>query len=101
MAEAVVSRTVVVSNQQGLHARPADLFVKLAGQFESKIEVIKDNERVDGKSILEILTLAARQGTQLTIEATGPDADNALEALAELVESGFESGVSEDNSTVE
>ena len=100
MAEAMVSRTVVVSNQQGLHARPADLFVKLASQFESNVEVIKDGERVDGKSILAILTLAAVRGTQLTIEATGPDADAALDALAELVQSGFEDGGSEETSTV-
>jgi phosphocarrier protein len=81
---------VVVTNPQGLHARPADLFVKLASRYESTIEVIKDGERVDGKSILAILTLAAVQGTHLRIEATGPDADDALQALAELVVRNFE-----------
>lgn len=82
-------RVVTVANPQGLHARPADMFVKLAAQFESTIEVVKDNERVDGKSILAILTLAAVQGTQLHIEATGPDAEQALCALAKLVEQQF------------
>ena len=90
MAEAASYRIVVVSNPQGLHARPADLFVKLASQYQSTIEVIKDSERVDGKSILAILTLAAVQGTQLRIEAIGPDADAALEAIADLFQRDFE-----------
>ena len=96
MADGVVSRTVVVGNPQGLHARPADLFVKLASQYQAIIEVIKDGERVDGKSILAILTLAAVQGTQLRIEATGPDAETAIDALAQLVLRNFE-----ENGTVE
>ena len=89
MTEMTASRTVTVMNPQGLHARPVDMFVKLANQFDSNIEVIKEGERVDGKSILSVLTLAAEQGTRLSIEATGHDANAALEALAELVESGF------------
>ena len=96
MAETTAFRTVVVSNPQGLHARPADLFVKLASQYESNIEVIKDGEHVDGKSILAILTLAAVQGTQLRIEAAGPDAEAALDSLADLVLRNFEdSGIVE------
>ena len=83
------SRNVTIVNPQGLHARPADLFVKLANQFESAIEVIKNGERVDGKSILSVLTLAAEQGTELTIEATGDDADVAIIALTGLVDNGF------------
>ena len=83
------SCTVTVVNPQGLHARPVNLFVQLANQFESTIEVIKDEQRVDGKSILSILTLAAAQGTKLSIEATGQDAEAALEALADLVTKGF------------
>ncbi len=90
MAEDAVFRTVVVNNPQGLHARPADLFVKLASQYQATIEVIKDGERVDGKSILAILTLAAVQGTQLRIEANGPDAGAALEAIADLFQRDFE-----------
>ena len=89
MADGKISRTVVVTNPQGLHARPADLFVKLASQYQAIIEVIKDGERVDGKSILAILTLAAVQGTELTIEASGPDAEVALHALSELVARNF------------
>jgi phosphotransferase system HPr (HPr) family protein len=84
-----VTRTVRIVNPQGLHARPADLFVKLASQFEADVEVTKENECVDGKSILSILTLAAEQGTELTIAARGRDAQQVILALAELVEAGF------------
>jgi len=75
----------------GLHARPADLFVKLANRFSAKIWVSrgKNHESVDGKSILSILTLGAEQGTRLEIIATGEDAAAAVAALSELVEQGF------------
>lgn len=89
MSEPKSQRTVVVTNPQGLHARPADLFVKLANRFESRIELVKDSERVDGKSILSILTLAAVEGTTLSIEATGHDAEQALDALVELIAQNF------------
>lgn len=89
MSETRLARTVVVTNPQGLHARPADLFVKLATRFASRVEVVKDRERVDGKSILAILTLAAAEGAKLSIEAEGPDAAEALEALVALVEHDF------------
>jgi phosphocarrier protein HPr len=96
MADGTVTRTVVITNPQGWHARPADVFVKLASQFESKIDVVKDGERVDGKSILAILTLAAVEGTQLKIEVTGPDAEAALDALTQLILRNFD-----ENGTVE
>jgi phosphotransferase system HPr (HPr) family protein len=69
--------------------------MKLANQYESRIELVKGNERVDGKSILEILTLGAEPGTNLIIEAAGPDAEAALEALAELFASKFADGEEE------
>jgi phosphocarrier protein HPr len=87
--ETKATRTVKITNPQGLHVRPADLFVKRAVMFESKIDVIKGNERVDGKSILAILMLAADAGTELRLEATGPDAQAALDSLAELVSQNF------------
>jgi phosphotransferase system HPr (HPr) family protein len=96
MADGTVTRTVVITNPQGVHARPADMFVKLASQYESKIEVIKDGERVDGKSILAVLTLGAVEGTKLQIEVTGPDAEAALAALTDLVMRDFD-----ENGTVE
>jgi phosphocarrier protein len=90
MADETVTRTVVVSNPQGLHARPAEVFVKTASQYQAKVEVIKEGYRVDGKSILNILTLAAVQGTQLSLEATGPDAQAALQALSDLFARSFD-----------
>lgn len=90
MMEATASRTVTIVNPQGLHARPADMFVKLANRFSSTVSVRKGHETVDGKSILSILTLGAEEGTQLEITATGQDADAALAALCELVDQGFE-----------
>ncbi|MEX0978143.1 MAG: HPr family phosphocarrier protein [Pirellulales bacterium] len=89
MADGTVTRTVVVGNPQGLHARPAEVFARKASQYQARIEVIKEGRRVDGKSILNILTLAAVQGTSLCIEATGPDAQDALDALVELFEKNF------------
>lgn len=85
--EQTLSRQVVVNNPQGLHARPADLFVKLAKQYQAQISVVCRRERVDGKSILDMMTLAATAGTELTIEATGADAVEALDALCNQIES--------------
>jgi phosphotransferase system HPr (HPr) family protein len=85
MSDIAASKDVIIANPQGLHARPADLFSRLANRFESTIEVVKDGQRVDGKSILEVLMLAAVQGTTLTIIATGADANEAVDALAQMV----------------
>jgi phosphocarrier protein HPr len=97
MSELIARRTVVVTNPQGLHARPADLFVKLARRFAANVEVIKDSERVDGKSILAMLTLAAVENTELVIEASGADAEEAVAALAELFARNFAEGDPPDN----
>ncbi|MEO2045489.1 MAG: HPr family phosphocarrier protein [Pirellulales bacterium] len=88
----VVRKTVVVSNPQGLHARPAELFSRLALQFEADIEVIRDDLRIDAKSILNVLTLGAAQGATLVIEARGADAEKAIDALERLVVSDFKVG---------
>ena len=88
----VVRKTVVVSNPQGLHARPAELFSRLALQFEADIEVVRDDLRIDAKSILNVLTLGAAQGATLVIEARGADAGKALDALERLVVSDFKTG---------
>lgn len=69
--------------------RPAYLFAEMAAKFQSKIEVVKEHLRIDGKSVLSVLTLGAAQGTTIDVEATGPDASDALEALNDLVSSGF------------
>jgi len=85
----VTSRSVRVVNQLGLHARAAARFVHLATKFESHIRVSRDTKVMDGKSIMGILLLAAGRGTTLTITADGRDEDDAADALARLVESGF------------
>jgi phosphocarrier protein HPr len=97
MSDVKVSRTLMVNNPQGIHARPANLIVRLAQQFQSRIEFAKENHRVDGKSILELLTLAAVKGTQLEVEATGPDAQQALDALAALFAENFSEGDEQPN----
>ncbi len=84
------SRLVTVVNPQGLHARPADMFVRLAMQFDATIEIVREGDRFDGKSILSLMTLAAQQGTQLLLQADGADAAEALESLAELFRRGFD-----------
>ncbi len=81
---------VTVGNPQGLHARPADLVAREARRWQSRIEVVGNSQRVDGRSILDLLSLAAAQGTRLVIEATGPDADEAITALGRLFEQNFQ-----------
>jgi len=97
MNDKASTRQVKVSNPQGLHARPAHALVNLASRFQSEIEFIRDHERVDGKSILSILTLAAEQGTELIIEARGDDAKDALDALELLFLDGFGDATSSDD----
>jgi len=89
-ADDTLCREVVVANSQGLHARPADLLAREARRWQSRIELVAASQRVDGKSILDVLTLAAEAGTRLVIEATGPDAREALEAISGLFERNFE-----------
>jgi len=89
MSPPPITRVVVIQNPQGLHARPAEMFARTALGFESRIEVLRGNERIDGKSILHLLTMGATQGTELILEAEGPDASEAVEALAKLVDGGF------------
>lgn len=85
----MVTKSVVVTNPLGLHARAAARFVHLAARFTSQIRVARDSKVMDGKSIMGILLLAAARGTTLTITAEGADEANAVQSLTELVESGF------------
>jgi phosphotransferase system HPr (HPr) family protein len=89
MTNSLVTRTVVIQNANGFHARPAERFARQAMQYESRIEVLCRNERIDARSIMLLLTMGATPGTELTIEASGPDAQQAVDALSALVESGF------------
>ena len=84
-----VERIFVIGNKLGLHARPAAVFVQTANRFEALIEVQKEDLKVDGKSIMGIMTLAAEMGSSITVRATGKDAGAAIEALAKLIESNF------------
>ena len=90
MSTEPIRRPVVIQNPLGLHLRPAGAFVKKAQQFEAEIKVIRESYGVDAKSIIDLVTLGASQGTHLIIEAEGHDAQAAVDALAELVEKGFE-----------
>ena len=85
----MVSRSIVVSNQLGLHARAAAKFVHMATRYDSQIRVGRENRVMDGKSIMGILLLAAARGTTITISADGPDEQAAVDALCGLVASGF------------
>jgi len=86
---ALVERTAKIVNPLGLHARPAAEFVKTASRFRSEISVKKDEDFVNGKSILGVMTIAAEFGSELTIRAEGDDAEAAVTALVELVARGF------------
>lgn len=86
----LVEVKAIVVNKLGLHARPAMVFVDLAGTFKSEIKVRKDDNEVDGKSIMMMMMLAAAKGSELVIIAEGPDAADAAAALKKLVDSGFD-----------
>jgi phosphocarrier protein len=85
----VARRQVEIVNAYGLHLRPADKFVKLALQFQADIRVHYKGNEYNGKSILDLTTLAAERGSRLDLEARGPDAEPAVAALAELVLARF------------
>jgi phosphocarrier protein HPr len=82
-------RSVQVVNKNGIHARPAAEIVKLAAKYKSDITVMRDDLEVNGKSIMGVMMLAAEHGSTITLRAEGPDADQALDALATLVHNRF------------
>ena len=82
-------KEVTVNNQVGLHARPATFFIQKANEFKSSIWVEKDERRVNAKSLLGVLSLGIVQGTVIQLIADGPDAEEAVEALAELLSGDF------------
>ena len=89
MASKSGTRVVMVTNAEGLHLRPANALASLAKDFSSTVQVSYRGETVDGKSIMSLATLGAEQGVQLTILATGDDADEALDAIEALFANGF------------
>ena len=84
-----MDRQVTIQNKLGLHARPATLFVDVANQFQAGIKVCKGDQCVDGKSIMQMMMLAATAGTALIISADGADAEKALAALETLINNRF------------
>ena len=82
-------KDVVVQNQVGLHARPATFFIQKANEFKSSIWIEKEDRRVNAKSLLGILSLGIVGGTSIRIIADGSDEQPAVDALVELVDSGF------------
>lgn len=82
--------TVVITNELGLHARPAALVARTAQQFAADVTLCADDRRVDAKSILDILSLAAGKGTSLTVRCKGDDAEDCIKTIADLVRVQFQ-----------
>ena len=85
----MIKRTAKVTNRLGLHARPAALLVTTATKFESQFFISKDSIRVNGKSIMGVMMLAAEMGTELILEVDGPDEIEAMAEILKIIESGF------------
>jgi len=80
---------IKIINKLGLHARASAKFVSMASRFQSQIEVTKDTQKVNGKSIMGVMMLAASQNSELTLHIDGPDEDDMLEALTKLIHERF------------
>jgi phosphocarrier protein HPr len=85
-----IKTELLVENKMGIHARPAAMFVKIASRYEAEIFVEKDGERVNGKSIMGLMMLAAGPGSRLVLEAIGVDASQAVEDLTQLLANRFD-----------
>lgn len=88
----MIRKKIKITNPQGLHARPASSFVKIANKFESEVTVRKGKETVSGKSIMSLMTLAANQGSILEIEVEGADAEQAMSELEAFLTTDREEG---------
>ncbi len=86
----MTERILTIRNRAGMHARPAALLVKTASAFQAQVFIEKDGERVNGKSIMGVITLGATYNSQLTVMADGPDEEAALDAMERLFENRFE-----------
>ncbi len=85
----MIERTVRIVNKNGLHARPAAEIVKLASKYQSDITLVRDDLEVNGKSIMGVMMLAAEFGSSLVLRAAGPDAEQAVSALSDLIARKF------------
>ena len=95
--EMILKKRIKIKNPQGLHARPASLFVKIANRFESEVTVRKGQEAVNGKSIMGLMTLAANEGSVLELEVSGNDAEKAMEELEKFLVSDTEEDKPKEN----
>ena len=86
----MIKRKVTIINKLGLHARAAVKFVNLANRFTSSVKIEKSGNKIDGKSILGILTLAAVQGTEITLCVSGKDEQSGMDALVSLIKNKFD-----------
>lgn len=85
----MISETITITNETGLHARPASVFVSTASKFTSELMLRKGEKQINAKSIMGVLSLGITKGTEITISADGPDEEEALGALVELTQSNF------------
>lgn len=85
----MISQKVAILNETGLHARPASVFVNTAAKFSSDLTIQKGEKKVNAKSILAVLSLGISKGTEITISAQGPDEEEALNKLVELIQSSI------------
>lgn len=85
----MITRKIRVQNKLGLHARPAALIVTIASKFQSEFFITKDGMRINGKSIMGVMMLAAEMGSELTLELDGPDEEQAMEDIIKVIESKF------------
>jgi phosphocarrier protein len=85
----MIERTVTIVNKNGLHARPAAEIVKLAAKYQSEITIVRDDLEVNGKSIMGVLMLAAECGASIVVRANGPDAEQAVGAIEQLIANRF------------
>ncbi len=83
----LIKKKITVQNKQGLHARPAAMFVQVANKFDSRVTVVRDEEEVNGKSIMGILMLGAEKGSEILIQVEGDDAEQAMIELEKIVTS--------------
>lgn len=85
----MIQRDFTISNKLGLHARPSAQLTQVAGRYASEIHIARNGRRVNAKSIMGVLMLAAGPGSVVTVDADGPDAQQAVEAIGELIASRF------------
>ena len=84
-----IEKEITIINRLGLHARPAAMFVRIASRYRSEVWVAKDDEQINGKSIMGLMMLAAGQGSKLLVRCEGPDAERAMEELEALINRRF------------